>query len=228
MISVAVIGKESSGKTLLLESMKKYSMFEFEEHSLDEDNEKHFDFYVFMVQADSDVPKQLEEINTKIENCLVVMIKSDNVPYIQNEQTLIDKRIFYICNESILYEKVVFDLLFYIFEKWWAANKKELEVCKNLLEEWGYYNKLSADEQNKTLCMYYWYLYTETEKKNLIFKFVNKMAINNEELLAILPFRESYISQSQNVKDILKKAIQREHIPTCIPSFYKRCEEDNY
>ena len=219
MINLAVVGPNSD---TLINLMRKYTYFNVSEHELNDENCKNYDFYIFTIDSAFDVNKQMKLINTGIKNSLILVLTND--AYVENKNLMLsDKKAFIFSKDSMFSEKMVFEMMFYICKQYCSAKNQELELCRNLLEKWGYY-KLSSEEKNTVNCMYYCFL--ETQKKNLISKFINDAGITNEELLAILPFRECYVSQSQNVKSIVRKVISRKFIPHYIPSFRKNCDEN--
>lgn len=217
-IKVAVVGNTSAGKTSLINCMRKYSLFEFEEYSLKEENEKNHDYYIFTVDATKDVNQQLESINTEIANSLIVVLKTDVIPSENNEQ-LFDRKTFYFSQYDYFAEKTVLDLLCFIVERKLSSMCKELESIKSLLNDSGYYN-LCTEDQNKIICIYH--LFLESVNKSAINKFINQMEeMSSEELVAIFPFQEIYNLQTENIKNILRKIISRKCKPHCIPSFNK-------
>jgi hypothetical protein len=226
-INIAVVGNESSGKTSLTNFMRKYPLFEVEECNYNHVNKNNHDYYCFTIDANSDVDKQLDFINTNnISNSFIIVLKTDIIPYERNNQTLLNKRIFYFSKVEFFAEKTVFELLSFIVEEKLASMREELENCKRLLNEWGYYN-LCSEEQDTIFCIYYWFLKSDKNTKHLINKCINQNGIFKEELelCTILPFYEIYHLQTESVKTILNKLIQRFFIPKIIPAFKKHYED---
>ncbi|MBQ7881690.1 MAG: hypothetical protein IJ312_03135 [Treponema sp.] len=220
-IKVAVVGSTSAGKTSLINHMSKYPLFEFEEYSFKDANLRNHDYYLFVVDAGSDMNNQLEFVNTAITNSLIVVLKTDVTPFEKNDQ-LLNKRTFYFSQYDFYAGKTVFDLLRFIVERRLSVMVQELESIKKLLDDTGYYN-LCPKDRNKIFFAYHWFL--ESENKNLINKCVNQMGeINSEELAAIFPFQEIYNAQTEMNKTILRKIISRKFKPSCIPSFNKYLE----
>ena len=218
MINIAVVGPHSD---TLINLMNVYTRFYVSEHELNDENSKNYDFYIFTIDSAFDVNKQMSLINTGIKNSVILLLTND--AFVENNNLMLsDKKAFIFSKDSMFSEKIVFEMMFYICEQYCSAKNQELELYRNLLEKWGYY-KLSSEEKNTVYCMYYYFL--ETQNKNLISKLLNDAGITNDELLAILPFRECYVSQSQNVKSIVRKVISRKLIPHYIPSFRKNCDE---
>lgn len=218
MINLAVVGPCSN---TLINLMRKYTHFSVSQHELNNDNWKNFDFYIFTVDSALDVNKQITVINTGIKNSLILVLTNDT--FVENNNLMLsDKKAFIFSKYSMFSEKMFFEMMFYICEQYCSAKNQELELCRSLLEKWGYYD-CSSEEQNTVCCMYYCFL--EAEKKNLISKYVNDAEITGEELLEILPFRECFVSQNQNIQIIVRKLIQRKGIPHYIPSFSKNCAE---
>lgn len=215
-IKVAVVGNTSAGKTSLINCMSKYSLFEFEEYSLREENEKNHDYYIFTVDATKDVNQQLESINTEIANSLIVVLKTDVAP-LKNKEQLLNIKIFYFSQYDCFAGKTVFDLLSFIAERKISSMAKELENIKSLLDSSGYYN-LCSEDQSKIICIYH--LFLESLNKSAINKFINQMEeMSSEELVSIFSFQEIYNEQTEKIKKILGKIISRKCKPHFIPSF---------
>ena len=199
MINLAIVGPCTN---TLINLMRKYTRFSVSQHELNDDNCKNYDFYIFTVDSALDINKQITVINTGIKNSLILVLTND--PFVENNDLMLsNKKAFLFSKESMFSEKMVFEMMFYICEQYCSAKNQELELCRNLLEKWGYY-KLSSEEKNTVCCMYYCFL--ESEKKNLIIKYVNDV--------------------DQNVKNIARKVIQQKLIPHYIPSFRKNCNEN--
>ena len=218
MINLAIVGPCTN---TLINLMRKYTRFSVSQHELNDENCKNYDFYIFTVDSAFDVNKQIKFINTGIKNSLILVLTND--AFVENNNLMLsDKKAFIFSKDSMFSEKMVFEMMFYICEQYCSAKNQELEFCRSLLEKWEYYD-CSLEEQNTVCYMYYCFL--EAEKKNLISKYVNDAEITGEELLEILPFRECFVSQNQNIQNIVRKLIQRKGIPHYIPSFSKNCAE---
>ena len=191
MINIAVVGPHSD---TLINLMNVYTRFYVSEHELNDENSKNYDFYIFTIDSAFDVNKQMSLINTGIKNSVILVLTND--AFVENNNLMLsDKKAFIFSKDSMFSEKIIFEMMFYICEQYCSAKNQELELCRNLLEKWGYY-KLSSEEKNTVCCMYYCFL--ESEKKTLIIKYIEG-EITGEELLAILPFRECFVSQNQNI-----------------------------
>ena len=233
-INVAVIGPTSSGKSTLINAMKKYEIFCFEEYNMNEINSKQHDAYLYVFDFSQPIESQLLKLNKNLNNLFCIFTKTDS--YLNNEenykiikQELLDKdiKIFFFSNDNLQNEINFLFLLRSIWENYIENIQNKFKRIDKFLDEINYYE---LEENEKNLIDFFCYNYMNNTNKKLVSDFIKKMDIGtnyfvNEEIKNLIYI---YCYMKKETRKILIKIIEKSCIPQCIPMFQNICEEISF